>query len=688
MGVLSHKEFYLKKHENAEASFLVNRKLLIHKQLGKPGRTYAVYSDIHGSYDKFILWLKNGMGYYWVAVAEVLGEHYGRDIYSLYDRLLLVVNRDRISELEKFVDGHVDEFDYDKYYFEKAPQAFADTLDELEKRNLSRVRILKDLLTLLRQITRGDEHRIFKAAPKIFQENILTLYFGEDRRSASALLKGIAENVKLHRIFACVLVKLIIVNMLEKHVNLGDTFDRGDGADRLIAFYRAYFDKEVNSPWLHYIWGNHDVLWMGAAIGNPILCVTALRISMRYNNIDFLFRYGFNIDKLKELALKTYKLTPTGAYTKSADQARWSTEDAKKMTKVLLVLEAKLTLGYLRTAMKIPGQIDYADEEERYSKLLALLPAGVAEDLDVWDKYRKERPLHSDVYFPTLDPSAPESLTSEEQELVDDIVQQFTTLPQFQEDMKWVFWKGEMYRVVDNTLYFHAALPATENRELAEIKGMSGKRLLDWLQRDLKRIGEKWQRDQQPTLREKMLFWYLWCGNQSPFFCKSKMATLERAVFEKTEASEDELTTWKEVNDLFYTHIRNDEFLNRILAEFHAGTLVMGHTPVKSAEEGRLSNDIMAFMIDGGASSAYGDKGAILLHTPDYIYLTFHASLEELQKADEESRLSFVRTLPLEQRSRSRLADMEKGYFLRTELAAIDELLEVKMDELYDSFFK
>ena len=409
---------------------------------------------------------------------------------------------------------------------------------------------------------------------------------------------------------------------------------------------------------------------------------------MRYNNIDFLFRYGFNIDKLKAYARKTYHLTPTGAYTKTADESRWSLDDAKKMTKVLLMLESKLTLWHLRQALTIPGQIDYRDEERRYTRLFALLPTGVAEDEDAWDKYMQENPLYADVYFPTVDPANPDSLTPDEQEIVDDIVQQFTTLPRFQSDLGWVFWKGEMYRVLDNTLYFHAALPATDNKELGEIKGMSGKSLLDWLQRDLKRIGEKWQRKEPPTLREKMLVWYLWCGRQSPFFCKNKMATLERAVFDKQEADKDELTTWKEVNDVFYSHIRDDRFLNRILADFHAGTLVMGHTPVKSAEEGRLSNDVMAFLVDGGASSAYGDKGAILLHTPDYIYLTFHESLEQLQKANEESRLSFVRTLPLEHRGRSRLADMEKGYFLRTELEAIDELLEQKMEHVYDTYFK
>lgn len=684
----SHKDYYLEKHQDRGVMFLIDRKLLIHKQLEKPARTYVVYTDLHGSYEKYLQWLKNGLGYYRIAVSEILGQEYHEDIVTLYQRLLLVVNRDRIDRLRRYVERESDQFDHEEYFFSSVPARFTRTLDELEEHGLTPKRILKDLFLMLRAITRGDEHRLFKAVPSKFQEILVVMFFKNDWSSYDALIDGMASNRQLYHMFASFVVKLVIGNMLEKHVNLGDTFDRGDGADRLLQFFRVFFDAETNSPPMHYIWGNHDILWMGASIGNPILCMTALRISMRYDNLDFLDRYGFDLSRLRDLALKTYHNTPTGEYTKLKKGSRWPLHEVVKITKTLLILEVKLTLQWLRKALTIPGQIDYSEEKERFTQLLSLLPKGVPEDPLVWAEMMQGKPLFSDVYFPTLSPSKPEELSLEEAEVVEDLVKQFTTLPQFQDDMKWLFWKGEMYRVVDNTLFYHAALPATGDMDLASIKEMRGKELLDWLQRDLKRIGERWAEGTQPSLRERMLLWYLWCGRESPFFSKSKMATLERAVFRKEEAARDPLTTWKEERNLYYTYIRDDRFLNRILQEFHADKLVMGHTPVTSAAEGMLSQDIRAFIIDGGASSAYGDKGAALIISPDYTYLTFHPSLEELMEAEREDRLPSVNIHPLEERTVSKIRHTGKGYFLREELAAIDELLEQRLPDVYREYFR
>jgi len=686
--VLSHKEFYLAKHAGADVMSLVNRKLLIHKQLEKATRTYVVYTDLHGSYEKFLQWMRTGMGYYRIAISEILGQDYGPEVYRHYERLLLIVSAERIRRIEAFLAGKEPELKHKDFFFMPLPQSFVETLEALVCCNLSAKRIIRDLLHVLRRITRGDEHRIFKAVPRAFQENILTLYYGEETPSFESLLDGIAGNTKLFHMAASFLVKLIILNSFEKHVNLGDTFDRGDGADRLIAFFRTWFDQDVFTPHLHYLWGNHDVLWLGASVGNPVLCVTALRISMRYNNMEFLYRYGFSVDRLQAFARQCYRLAPGGAYTKVADETKYSLEDARKMTKVLLVLEAKLTLQYLRKAMAIPGQIDYSAEERRFTSLLGLFPTGVPEDAAAWESYVAEHPLYSDVYFPTVDPACPEKLTAEEQELVDDLVRQFTTLPKFQSDLQWLFWKGEMYRVVDNTLYYHAALPATKDMQLAEFKGHKGKELLDWIQRDLKRIGEKWKAGEPPTIREQMLLWYLWCGPESPFFCKSKMATIERAIFREGAAEGNPLTTWKEEKNPYYKLIRDDRLLSNILREFHAEKLVMGHTPVKTPEQGRLSDMKMAFLIDGGASPAYGDKGIVLIVTSDFLYVAAHPSLEELQKAEAEHRLPDIQILPHQERTRARLRDVEKGYFLKAELAAIDEILSARLGEVYREYFR
>ena len=184
-----------------------------------------------------------------------------------------------------------------------------------------------------------------------------------------------------------------------------------------------------------------------------------------------------------------------------------------------------------------------------------------------------------------------------------------------------------------------------------------------------------------------MLLWYLWCGRDSAFFCKDKMATLERAIFDKEIASRGTLTTWKENPNPFYKNIRNDDFLNKVLKEFHADKICMGHTPVKNMQQAILSHKHGAFIVDGGASEAYGDRGAVLINTPDYNYMTLHPPLESLKEAEEKDRLPDLLTTPLEEKNHLRLRHMDKGYFLRKELEAIEELIDDNISQFSDSYF-
>ena len=690
MTSCTHRESFLDRYKDEAVPNLINRKLLIHKQLERPSRSYVVYTDLHGSYEKFLFWMKNGLGYYRIVIRKILGASYSEEICEHYEKLFLLVNRTRIKAIEKIIadgDKATDGYHSKAFFTEKISKKFIATLKDIEKFGLSKQCIFEDLLVLLRKITKEDEHRIIKVVPPEYLENTLKLFFKKDRPSYESLIQGIVGNEQVFNITASLIVKLILINVYDKHINLGDTFDRGNDADKLVQLYKIYFSSKTNSAPLHYIWGNHDILWMGASIGNPILGITALRVSLRYNNTDFLDRYGFCLNKLRDYALKTYKEVPTGVYLKGKEFGKYSREDAIKMTKVLLILEAKLTVIYLKDTMVTPGDIDYKGPHAYYYRLLKMLPTGIKEDPAIWKEYQKKNPLFSDVYFPTIDPECPEKLTKEEEQIAADLTRQFTTLPKLQDDMRWLFENGEAYRVVDNTLYYHGALPATDDMELASIKGNKGKALLDYLQQDLRRIAKSMRSGKQMNLREKMLLWYLWCGKYSPVFCKSKMATLERGVFNQKEASKDPITTWTETSNPYYKHIRNDVFLSKILAEFHADKLCMGHTPVKSVEQGILSQNLGAFIIDGGASDAYGDRGAVLINTPEFTYLTLHPPLNELKKAEEEDRLPNVEIIPLEEMKTLKIRHMDKGYFLKKELSVINELLETKLDGLCDQYF-
>ena len=681
-----YKEYCLGKYDAKSAVELINRKLLIHKQLEKPPRTYAVYSDLHGSYEKYLSWLKAGLGYYKICVNEVLGESYSESITECYERLLYFINRTRYEAMERFVHSDKETYDQKEHFFEPVPKEFVEVLHRLEELGLTKRRVLLDCLALLKQITRGDERRIIKIVPVEYLENILKLFHQDDEECFEGLLNGIVDSKIIFQFMCSLVVRLIVLNIFDKHINLGDTFDRGEGADRLIKLYRAHFgDLDSDSP-LHYILGNHDILWLGAGVGNPILCVEALRIAMRYNNVAFLDRYGFDLSKLERLAAKTYKTTPKGGYIKDKGFTEKEAYRAATMTKTLLVLQMKLTLSMLREVVKTEGDVDYHDELERHEALLSLLPLDVKEDAASQEAFIKDNPLFLDAFFPTFSKEDRALLTMQEKEVVDDLVHQFLHLEGLQKDLQWLLEKGETYRVVDNTLYFHAALPSDEGLDLTRVNGRKGKKLLDHIQGTLRRIAHLHAEGGTLNLREKMLFWHLWGGKNSPFFCKSKMATLERTIFRKEEAT-DPLTTHRELPNPFYKNIRNDAFLSSVLNDFHAQKLCMGHTPVKSVRQAVLSENIRAFLVDGGASEAYGDRGVVLINTPEYAYLTFHPSLEELQKAEKENRLPKIEVKCLEEKSRHKLRHMEKGYFLERELEAIDELLALRLDQFQKDYF-
>jgi len=678
------KDIFQEKYKNKEVLSLINRRMLIHKQLQRPSRTYVVYSDLHGSYEKFLHWLKNGMGYYKIAVEEFLGKAYTKEILQIYECMLFLVNKAKIDDLEKFIEGEKESFHSDEFFPRPVSRKFLSYLAKLEAKGISKKQIIEDILIILRGITRGDERRIVKTVPEEHLENILKLFVAHDPESDEAMLEGIISHQEIFQIFTSLLIKVTCANMFDKHINLGDTFDRGEAADKLVAIYRHYFNESSPySPPLHYIWGNHDIVWLGAAVGNPVLVMTALRISMRYNNVSFLARYGFNLDKLKSYADKCYRLTPRGNYTKASDSSI-----ATKMTKVLFILETKLTVSCLKELQdKTVNYTDVKKDLSHHEALLKLLPTGLKEDETLWKEYQQKDPLFLDFFFPTIDQGAPEILTLEEKEIVDDLVNQFQNLPKLQDDMKWMLRVGETYRVVDKTLYFHAAIPATEDKKLGEVNGLKGKELLDFIHLKLKTIGSRHIAGKELPLEDKMYFWFLWCGPESAFFCKSKMATVERTVFDKQVASKDLLTTHSERPNPFYKNIRDDKFLNRVLKEFQAEKICMGHTPVKTLQQTILSANVGAFCVDGGASDAYGDRGAVLISTPEVNYLTFQPSLEEIKIADAKNQIPDIEIIPLEEKKSFKLGDMDKGHHLKIELEVIEEILKVRLGPFSDDYF-
>ena len=182
------------------------------------------------------------MGYFRIFISEILGASYSPKIYQKYEKLFLLVNRTRIESIKEHVEN-VDSTSWDvkEYFSESVPKKFFNAINDLIKLGVTRRRIIEDILKTLRLMTRGDEHRIIKVVPPEFLENILKLYIKDERKSYNSLVDGMVEDEKVYAITLSVIIKLILVNLFDKHINLGDTFDRGNGSDKLIKLYKAYF---------------------------------------------------------------------------------------------------------------------------------------------------------------------------------------------------------------------------------------------------------------------------------------------------------------------------------------------------------------------------------------------------------------------------------------------------------------
>nr|HPG49998.1 fructose-bisphosphatase class III [Spirochaetota bacterium] len=391
------------------------------------------------------------------------------------------------------------------------------------------------------------------------------------------------------------IVKQVILGQL---VVLGDVFDRGDEPDRIL---RILSSREIR-PYVRFVWGNHDILWMGAAAGNKSLIAEALRISVRYDNLAFLERLGINLEKLKAFAESLYPGGVTGQFKAKMDISR-------KMEKTLAMIQFKLEEKTIKQFPELQ-----MDPRLNLEKFAAMLKTGDTEGL-------------TDTHFPTLDPGNPLALTREESEVIDDLARQFTSSPKIRDLMKYLFEEGKLYHINNYILNIHALIPSTEEGKFDKLFGKKGKELMNHLEALVKNVGKRYleEKDQDPF--ELAVMFYLWCGPKSPFFGKHAMKTFERYFFKDKVTHKEKTLHWGE-------NLKKKEFMDLIMDEFGTERIVYGHTPVDIMKGEKISSpDGRAINIDGGFSEAYLGRGHSLIHTPFSIYAIILPSLDEIREA-------------------------------------------------------
>lgn len=430
----------------------------------------------------------------------------------------------------------------------------------------------------------------------------------EYRDTINRLLSGLPvpdpifeEEIISHRLIAHIADTIRKV-LLDRIQVLGDIFDRGPQPDKIIRILSSSAYRDM----VDYVYGNHDILWMGAASGNRSLIAEALRITCRYDHFALMERLRFDTRKLADFAARTYPShTVTGKFKAKTDLGR-------SMEKALAVIQFKLEE---RTILENP-------DFEMNSRLWLNRLAEMLKNDDT--------AALNDSHFPTINPDDPMILTEEEQEIIDDLALQFANNRKLKQLLAFFFTKGCSYHIHNNTLNIHALVPSTIEGEFDEFLGRTGKILLDYIQESIRRVGRTYLDGGLQKQRDQDLFFYLWCGPKSPFFGKHAMKTFERYFLIDKNSHVEHSLYWKE-------NMQTNSFKQKMLKEFGVQRVVYGHTPVNYKKGVKMaSEDGVAINVDGGFAEAYYNRGHSLVHTPHQLYGIILPTPDEIREAERK----------------------------------------------------
>jgi fructose-1,6-bisphosphatase III len=390
--------------------------------------------------------------------------------------------------------------------------------------------------------------------------------------------------------------------LLDRIQVLGDIFDRGPQPDKIIRILSSFSYRQM----VNYVFGNHDILWLGAASGNTSLIAEALRITCRYDHFQLMERWKFDTSRLAEFAERTYPPDKVTGNFKA------KTQKGRSMEKALAIIQFKLEEQTIRSYP------DYEMESRLWlDRLAQMLKTNDTSGLN-------------DTCFPTLNPDAPGELTKEEAEIIKDLEYQFINNRRLKRLLRYFFTYGETYNIHNNVLNIHALVPSTADGEFEEFLGRKGKNLLDFIQDTIKRVGHNYLEGKPQKPRDQALFFYLWCGPKSPFFGKHAMKTFERYFLTDKKTHGERTLFWQQ-------NLKTSDFKEKLQDEFGVKRVVFGHTPVDYSKGRQMaSEDGIAINVDGGFAAAYYNRGHALVHTPHQLYGIILPTPDEIKEAERK----------------------------------------------------
>ena len=441
---------------------------------------------------------------------------------------------------------------------------------------------------------------------------------------------------------------------VEELVVAGDLGDRGERIDGVI-------DYLMKQPSVSIVWGNHDVLWMGACLGHESLIATVLRVSLRYRRMYQLEEgYGILTKALETLVEKVYSDDPAEYFKPKRDGEREEILIAR-MQKAIAVIEFKLE------GQMIERHPEWEMDQRNMMKQLNLEKGTVVIE-------GKEYEL-LDKNFPTVDPAEPNKLSKEERECMDRLVQSFTHSATLWKQMNWVTDRGSMSMVRDKAVIFHACLTLDEEGEYDRLtidgKSCSGPEQLNAFNAVIKRA---YRKGTEASQEDKDWFFYLWAGPKSPLFGKSKMATFERYLLAEKETHKEPANEW-------FKKLDDHDFCNKVCQDFgvsSGGLIVNGHVPVNIEKgENPVKGGGNAVVIDGAFSEAYGDRGYTLILSSDGESIAQHHGFKDAISVacSGEDIIPEIQDIKIYDKPRL-LKETPEAKMINTQIEALEGLIE------------
>lgn len=595
-------------------------------------------------------------------------EHFVSDIHGEFEAFYHVINN-ASGVIKNYI---VELFDDEMNSEEKAELAtiiyYPETkLSKLEREGKTTPQWISDTLRRLIELTRRvgskyNREKVTEAFPRDISYILQELIFeSPENRHKEQYYKTIFSEIIKMDTYGIYIVELsnLIKRFAVEHLHvLGDIFDRGDQAEHVMDFLIAHHDADVQL-------GNHDIVWYGAHTGSEALVANAIRIAVRYNNLSTLEDgYGINLLPLVTFAMETYKDDPCLRFIPKGEATEIEKDMLSKVHKAISIIQFKAESKIIKRHPEF--EMEHRD-----------LINSISEDFQSVTAYQKEYNL-IDNNFPTL--ASGTDYTPEEKFVIEKLVDSFRNSTRLTEHMKFLADKGDLYKIFNDNLLFHGCIPLSNDGSFKNTTFMGtelkGKQLLDVLNTTVKKAF--YTEIEKDRAYYNDILWYLWCGEDSPLFGKTKMTTFERYFIEDTD-------THKEPKNPYYQYRDSEAVMQGILDEFgvtsEIGKIINGHVPVKATHgENPIKAGGKLLAIDGGFSEAYqsttGIAGYTLISNSYGLLIATHEPLKPIDEVIENNiDITSKTEFALEYKNRRRVASTDLGIKLKERIEDLTDLL-------------